>query len=149
MLAKIRKFSDYEIAALTLSPVDHDIDKVQTIEIRKYKQTIREAALIHYNMDLAALQCFAGGRWTGEQRRTEQSLRLLSHILEEREFAQLCTGMIDGVPNCLMARIEKEELSTMSKLKNHPNVKLHLEVVKKQYGKKRRTICRSHSASIG
>ena len=71
MLAKIRKFSNYEIPALTLSPVDHNINKVQTTEIRKYKQTIREAALIHYNMDLAALQCYAGGRWTGEQRRTE------------------------------------------------------------------------------
>ena len=99
-------------------------------------------------MDLAALQCFAGGRWTGKQRRTEQLLRLLLHILKEREFAQLCAGTIDGVPNHLTARIDKEELSTMSKLKNHPNVNLHPEVVKKAIWKEEKTIYCSHSANI-
>ena len=39
--------------------------------------------------------------------------------------------MIDGVPNCLIARIKKEEHSRMSKLKNHPNMNLYPEVVKK------------------
>ena len=139
-LARPSSASRCSIAALTLPPVDHDIDEAQTTEVRKYKQTIREAALIHYNMDLSALQCFAAGRWTGEQRRTEQSLRLLSHILKEREFAQLCAGMIDGVPNHLTARIDKEELSTMSKLKNHPNVNLHPEVVQKVIWKEEKKV---------
>ena len=131
MLAKIRKYRKYKIAALTLLPVDHNIDEGQTTEIRKYRQTIKEAALIHYNMDLAVLQCFAGERWTGEQRRTKQMLQLLSHILNKREFAQLCAEMIDGVLYHLVASIEREELSMMSKLKNHPNVNLHPEVVEK------------------
>ena len=89
-------------------------------------------------MDLSAVQRCCGGRWTGEQRRTDQMLRITSHILPEKMLLELGAALIDGVPNQLVAEILQEELEEMLKRKNMPNVKSHPELIEKAILKEER-----------
>jgi len=95
---KIKKYKYIDFSALKLIPLDFDNETdTSSEEIRNQKRILRDACLIHYNMDLSAVKRYCGGRWTGEHRRTNRMLRIMSHILPEKLFLELCAGLIDGV----------------------------------------------------
>ena len=63
VLKKVKKLSRTDFSALQLLPLDFDVETDACSEkVRKTKRILREAALIHYNMDLIAVQRFCGGR---------------------------------------------------------------------------------------
>ena len=52
-------------------------------------------------MNLSAVQRFCTEIWLGKKKRTNQMLRVLSHILPKKVFTKLCAGLVDRVPNFL------------------------------------------------
>ena len=77
-----------DFSALKLLPFNHDIydDPEEEKLIIANKKVLRNACLHHYDMDLSAVQGYYGGKWTGEHRRTDQMLRVMSHILPDNLF---------------------------------------------------------------
>ena len=65
-------------------------------------------------------------------------LRVMSHILPEKEFLELGAALVDGVPNQLVAEIEQEELQEMINRENLPNVKTNPELMEKAILKEER-----------
>ena len=82
---KVEDYKRYDFSALQILPLDWDIeDDDPEIEkrIQKQKTILQDACLIHYDMNLEAVQRFCGGRFTGEHRRTLQiMIRRMSHIV--------------------------------------------------------------------
>ena len=93
------------------------------IQIEESKKILRDACLIHFDMNLDLVQRYCGGRWLGEHRRTNQMLRTFSHILPDQLFTELCAGLVDGVPNLLNAELDNKEVQEMIHRGNLPNAK--------------------------
>ena len=111
-LLKLREYQRIDFTALQLLSVDYDTAKYESEEkaIVRNKKLLRDACLLHYDMDLSAVQRYCGGRWTGEHRMTDEMLRVMSHILPDKLLLELGAGLVDGVPNFLNAEIENNEL---------------------------------------
>ena len=75
-LAMISDLARVDFSALKLLPLDHDIydDPKEEALIIANKKVLRNACLLHYDMDLSAVQRYCGGKWTGEHRQTDQML---------------------------------------------------------------------------
>jgi len=106
-------------------------DQAVVDSIRTNKRILRDACLIHYNMDTEAVQRFCGGRWMGEHRRTLEMMKVMSHILPEDMFLGLGAGLIDGVPNCLYGDVPNEELQTNLATENLPGAMKKPELIDK------------------
>ena len=95
-LTKLRLLERVDFRSLQLLPLDFDPPAEEEddteVSIRRNKRTLRDACLLHYNMDLAAVQRYCGGRWMGEHHRTEQMMRVMSHILPDKLFLELGAG---------------------------------------------------------
>ena len=63
--------------------------------------------------NLSAIQCYCGGKWTVVHRRTDQMLRVMSHILPDDLFQELAAGLVDGVPNLLNTEFPSEEVASL------------------------------------
>ena len=106
-LALLTKLRRTDFSALQLQPFNYDIydSPEEEARINDLKRELRDACLLHYDMNLSAVQRYCGGWWTGEHRRTDQMLRVMSHILPDELFLELGAAMIDGVPNLLNAEL--------------------------------------------
>ena len=92
---------------------------------------LRNACLLHYNIDLNVVQRYCGDKWTGEHRRTDQMLRVMSHILSDDLFQELAAGLVDDVPNLLNTELASEEVASLLTTNNLPTVAKNLELVDK------------------
>ena len=101
-------------------------DKYDSLEVEStvndLEKELRDACLLHYDMDLSVVQQYCGGRWTGEHRRTNQMLQVMSHILPDDLFLELAAVMVDGIPNLLNAELPSEELASFLATLNLPTV---------------------------
>ena len=81
----VRDLALVDFSALKLLPFDHDIydNPEEEKQIITNKKVMRNACLIHYDMDLSAVQRYCSGKWTGEHRRIDQMLQVMSHILPD------------------------------------------------------------------
>ena len=82
-------------------------------------------------MDLGAVQRYCGGKWTGEHRRTDQMLQVMSDILPDTLFRELAAAMVDGVPNLLNAEIPSEKVANLLATANLPAVAKNPKLVDK------------------
>ena len=132
-LSMISDLARVDFSALKLLPFDHDIynDPEEELRIVANKKVLRNACLLHYNMHLSAVQRYCGGKWTGEHRRTDQMLQVMSHILPDDLFQDLATGLVDGVPNLLNTEIPSEEMASLLATNNLPTVAKNPELVDK------------------
>ena len=89
-------------------------------------------------MDLSAVQRYCGGKWTGEHRRTDQMLRVMSHILPDDLFLELAAGLVDGVPNLLNTELPSEEVASLLTTDNLPTFARNPELVDKAILKEER-----------
>ena len=69
---------------------------------------MRNACLIHYDMNLSAVQRYCGGKWTGEHRGIDQILQVMSHILPDKLFQELAARLVDGVQNLLNTELPSD-----------------------------------------
>ena len=71
-LAMLGNLWQVNFSALKLLPFDHDIYNIPTEEklILANEKILQNACLLHYGIDLSAVQRYCGGRWTGEHRYT-------------------------------------------------------------------------------
>ena len=92
---------------------------------------MRNECLLHYDMNLSALQRYCGGKWTSEHWRTDEMLQVMSHILPNNLFLELATGLIDGVPNLLNTEIPSKEVASLLTTSNLPTVAKKSELVDK------------------
>lgn len=67
-------------------------------------------------------QIKGSGRWAGEHCRTNQMLRVISHILLEDLFIKLTAVMIKGVPNLLNAKLPSNQVASLLSTDNFPTV---------------------------
>ena len=123
-LSMISDLARVDFSALKLLPFDHNIydgawDKRRIIANKK---VLCNACLLHYNIDLSAVQRYYGGKWTGKHRRTDQMLQVMSHILQYDLFQDLSAGLVDGVPNLLNIEIPSEEVASLLTTTNLPTV---------------------------
>ena len=110
---KVEDYKRYDFSALQIIPLDWNIeddDPEMEKRIQKQKTILQDACLIHYNMNLEAVQRFCGGRFIGEHRRTLQMLRTMSHIVPDNIYLPFAATFIDGVPNCFYGDVENSEL---------------------------------------
>ena len=123
-LSMISDLARDNFSGLKLLPFDHDIHNNPEEEktIITNKKVMRNACLIHYDMDLCAVQRYYGGKWTGEHRRTDQMLRVISHILPDNLFQELAAGLVDGVPNLLNTELPSEEGASLLTTNKLPTV---------------------------
>ena len=130
MLSNLQRVN---FSALKIPPLYHDIydDPNQEKKILADKLILRNACLLHYNMDLGAVQRYCGGKWTGEHRRTDQMLQVMSHILPDDLFRELAAAMVDGVPNLLNAEIPSKEVASLLATANLPTVAKNPKLVDK------------------
>ena len=89
-------------------------------------------------MDLGAVQRYCGGKWTGEQQRTDQMLRVMSHILPNDLFRELAVAMVDGVLNLLNTEIPSKEVASLWTTANLPIVAKNPKLVDKAILKEER-----------
>ena len=82
-------------------------------------------------MDLCAVQQYFGGRWTGEHRRTNLMLQVMSHILPDELFLELAAAMVDGVPNRLNAELPIKEVARLLATPNLSTVAKNPELIVK------------------
>ena len=122
-----------DFLALKLLLVNHDIydDLEEEKKIIANKKVIQNACLIHYDMNLSAVQQYCGGKWTGELRRTDKMLQAMSQILTNNLFLELAVGLIDGVPNLLNIEIPSKEVASLLTTSNLPTVAKNLGLVDK------------------
>ena len=68
--ALLNKLQRTNFSALQLQPFDYDIynSPEEEAKINNLKKELRDACLLHYDMDLSAVQQYCGGRWTGKHR---------------------------------------------------------------------------------
>ena len=137
-LAMISNLAQVDFAALKLLPFEHDIydDREEEKKIIANKKVMRNECLLHYDMNLSALQRYCGGKWTSEHWRTDEMLQVMSHILPNNLFLELATGLIDGVPNLLNTEIPSKEVASLLSTSNLPTVAKNLESVDKAILKK-------------
>ena len=130
-LSMISNLARVDFSALKLLPFDHDIynDPGDERRIIINKKVLRNAGLLHYDMDLSAVQRYCGDKWTGEHRRTDQMLRLMSHILPYDLFQELAARLVDNVPNLLNTEIPSEEVASLLTTNNLPTVAKNPELV--------------------
>ena len=129
-----------DFLALKIPPLDDDIydDPDQEKKILADKLILRNACLLHYYMDLGAVQRYCGGKWTGKHWRTDQMLRVMSHILPDDLFQELAAAMVDGVPNLLNAEIPSKEVASLLATANLPTVAKNPKLVDKAILKEER-----------
>jgi hypothetical protein len=72
-------------------------------EVNRDKMRLRTACLLHYDLDVAAVQRFCGWRYTGEHRRWEELLHWCRYALSDPTFQELWPGYIDGAPRRLLS----------------------------------------------
>ena len=101
-------------------------------DINRKREEMRLACLLHYDLDLAAVQRYCGGRFTGSHRRVEEMMYWLRYVVCEDTFTQLMPGYIDGIPNRLVADVPYSEFRLYKKRGNQKNVDKLPELVKKQ-----------------
>ena len=127
-----------DFLALKLLPFNHDI--YDNPEEEKYiitnKKVLQNACLLHYDMDLSAVQLYGGGKWTGEHRRTDQMLQ--KHILPDNLLQELAAGLVDNVPNLFNTELTSEEVASLLTTKNLPTVAKNSELVDKAILKEER-----------
>ena len=128
-LKKVQDYKDIDFTALQLLPLDHDDENFEAT--RKSKKILRDACLIHFDMNLDLVQRYCGGRWLGEHRRTNQMFRTFSHILPDQLFTELCASLVDGVPNLLNAELDNKEVQEMLHRGNLSNAKSNPKLMKK------------------
>ena len=122
---KVKNYKKIDFSALQILPLDWDIedeDPEMEKRIQRQKTILQDACLIHYDMNLEAVQRFCGGRFTGEHRRTLQMLRTMSHIVPDDIYLPFAATFIDGVPNCFYGDVENSELEENLKTDNLPAV---------------------------
>ena len=139
-LALLTKLQRTDFSALQLKPSDYDIydSPEEEATINNLKKELRDACLLHYNMDLGAVQQYCGGQWMGEHRGTDQMLRAMSHILPDELFLELGTAMIDVVPNLLNSELPSEEVASLLAIPNLPTMAKNPELVDKAILKEER-----------
>ena len=110
-LSMISNLAQVDFSALKLLPLNPDIydDPEKEKMIIANKKVMRNACLLHSDMDLSAVQQYFGRKWTCEHRRTDQMLGMMSHILPDKLFQELTAGLVNGVPNLLNAEIPSEK----------------------------------------
>ena len=128
-VSKVQKYKVIDFTALQLLPLDHDNENFEVT--RESKRILRDVCLIHFDMNLDLIQLYCRGRWLGEHRRTNQMLRTLSDILPDQIFIELCTNLVDGVPNLLNAELDNKEVQEMIHRGNLPNTKSNPNPMKK------------------
>jgi hypothetical protein len=89
------------------------------------RQFLREACLFHYDLCLATLQRYSGGRFTGDHRRVEHMLQAVYYVLSEDTFTKLIPGYIDGIPNYLHANVPYEQFQKYKDRANQRNMDRH------------------------
>ena len=148
-LSMIGDLARVDFSALKLLPFDHDIydDPEEERQIVANKKVLRNACLLHYDMDLSAVKRYCGGKWTGEHRRTDQMIRVMSHILPDDLFQELAAGLIDGVPNLLNTEIPSEEVVSLLTTNNLPTVAKTQSLLTKQYSRRNEITFRWSSAN--
>lgn len=136
----ISNLARVDFSALKLLPFNHDIydNPEEELQIVANKKVLRNACLLHYDMDLSAVQRYCGGKWAGEYRQTNQMLRVISPILPDDLFQELVVGLVDGVPNLLNTEIPSEEVVSLLTTNNLPMVTKILELVDKAILKEER-----------
>ena len=127
-------------SALRLLPLNHDTYNSPEEErtILAIKTILRNACLLHYYMDLGAVQHYCDGKWTGEYRRINQMLRVMSHILLDNLFQELSAAMVDRVPNLLNTELPSKEVSSLLSADNLPTVTKNPKLVDKTILKEER-----------
>ena len=92
-----------DFSALKLLPFDHDIynNPEEEKQIIANKKVLKNACLLHYNMDLSAVQRYCCGKWTGKHQRTDQMFQVMSHILPDNSFQELAAGLVHSFSNLL------------------------------------------------
>jgi hypothetical protein len=89
--------------------------------VNKDKMRLRTACLLHYDLDVAAVQRFCGWRYTGEHRRWEELLYWCSYILSEKTYLELWPGYIMGAPRRLLSN-EKNTFEHFQRYRKHGNL---------------------------
>jgi hypothetical protein len=105
--------------------------------VNRHKMRLRTAALLHYDLDLAAVQRYCGWRLTGAHRRQAQMLYWLSYILTPRAYHELWPGYVEGTP-CQMLSNEHNNCKQYLKYRkrsNLSNVAEFPDLVAKQFNK--------------
>lgn len=121
---------------LQIEPLDWNAHSgVSANAITANKQTLREACLLHYNLDLAAVQRFCGRQFTGKHHCTNQALQVCSHFLPDNLLLELLAALIDGVLNVLAAHIPNKELQTYFQTPNLKSANNRKELVAKAINK--------------
>ena len=67
IVASLNKLRRTDFSALQLLPLDYNIYDLSEVEstVNNLKKELRDACLLHYDMDLSAVQPYCGGQWTG------------------------------------------------------------------------------------
>ena len=132
-LASLGKLRNTDISAFQLLPFNYDIYNSLELEstINKLKQELRDACLLHYNMDLSVVQRYCGCQWTGKHCCTNQMLQVMSHILPDKLLLKLAAAMVDGVPNLMNAKLPSEKVVSLLSTLNLPTVAKNLKLVDK------------------
>ena len=122
-----------DFSVLKLLPFDRDIyDKPEgEQQIIANTKVLRNACLLHYKMDLSAVQRYRGGKWTSKHRRTDQMLGVMSQILLDNLFQELAVGLVDDVPSLLNTELLSEEVVSLLTTSNLPTVVKNPELVDK------------------
>ena len=136
LLDQLAALKNVDFTALQIEPLDWDAPSGESSDlITANKQTLREACLLHYNLNLAVVQRFCGGQFMGEHRRTNQALRVMSHFLPDNLLLELLAALIDGVLNVLSAHLPNKELQTYLQAPNLKSANNQQELVEKAINK--------------
>ena len=138
--ASLNKLRRTDFSALQLLPFDYNIYNSPEVEstVNALKNELRDACLLHYNMDLSAVQRYGGCGWIGEHRRTDQMPQVMYHILPDDLFLEIAAAMVDGVPNLLNAELQSEEVASLLATPNLPTVAKNPELFDKAILKEER-----------
>jgi hypothetical protein len=127
VLNKWRRYHRMDFRPLQLMPFEWEAQAM----VNEQKQILREACLFYYDFDVAAVQRYCGGRFTGDHRRVEQILKTLRYVVSDDTFRQLAPGYVDGIPNLLSADVPYAEFHQYAKRGNQKNVAQHPDLVVK------------------
>jgi hypothetical protein len=98
---------------------------------------LRTAALLHYDLDLAAVQRYCGWQLTRAHRHQDQLLYWLSYVLSPKAFNELWPGYIEGTPCQLLGNHHNntKQYNKYQKRGNLSNVAEFPDLLDKQFNK--------------
>ena len=96
---------------------------------------LRMALLLHYNMDLAAVQRFIGQEHVGAHRDPDVILPRVKHLIPPDMYIHLKRILQFGCPAMFNAHGEREQFLAYRDYGNHPSVSRELEAFRKTMNK--------------